>query len=161
MCAELGGELMRRRMTMLGQEEEEMSWKEVKTVYAENDGDVLFVDGFEAERIRITAMVGATTDNTGLRFSISKDLYDKAFNLGTSTSKTLMPLMFEISVVDRYAITTPFAYPKNVILINATNLVYCGGFELPSGEQLLKRFRISSANDKLIAGSWMKVEVWK
>ena len=138
-----------------------MSWKEVKTVYAENDGDTLLVDGFEAERIRITAMVGATADNTGLRFSVSEDMFDKSFNLGTSTSKTLMPLMFEISVVDRYAITTPFACPKNVTLINATNLVHCGGCELPHGEQLLKRFRISSANDKLIAGSWMKVEVWK
>lgn len=138
-----------------------MSWKEVKTVYVENDGDALFVDGFEAERIRITAMVGATTDNTGLRFSISKDLYDKFFYLGTSMSTALMPLMFEVSVVGMYVLTTPFVYPKSAILANATNSVHCGGCSLPSGEQIMKRFRISSANDKLIAGSWMKVEVWK
>ena len=42
------------RRSMMKNEEEEMGWKEVKTVYAENDGGILFVDGFEAERIRIT-----------------------------------------------------------------------------------------------------------
>lgn len=151
---------MKRRM-MLGQEDEEMSWKEVKTVYAENDGDALFVDGFEAERIRITAMVGATTNNTGIRLSVSEDLYDKFFNLGTSMSTVLMPLMFEVSVIGKYVLTTPFVYPKSAISANATSSVYCGGCSLPSGEQILKRFCISSANDKLIAGSWLKVEAWK
>lgn len=154
--------MLHRRMMLLGQgKEEEMSWKEVKTVYAENDGDVLFVDGFEAERIRITAMVGATTDNTGLRFSVSEDQYGKFFNAGQFVSTVLMPLMFEVAVIDGYTLTTPLTPPKSVISPNVTSLVYCGGCSLPSGEQIMKRFRISSANDKLIAGSWMKVEAWK
>lgn len=151
---------MRRRM-ILGQEEHEMSWKEVKTVYTENDGDVLFVDGFEAERIRITAMVGATTDNTGIKFSISEGMYDKAFAVGQCVSTALRPLMFEVAVIGGYALTTPFIHPRDAINANANSTVKCGGALLPSGEQLLKRFRINSANDKLIAGSWMKVEVWK
>ena len=138
-----------------------MSWKEVKTVYAENDGDVLFVDGFEAERIRITAMVGATADNTGLRFSVSEDQYSNFFNAGQFVSTVLMPLMFEVVVIGGYALTTLLTPPKSVISTNVTSSVYCGGCSLPSGEQIMKRFRISSANDKLIAGSWMKVEVWK
>lgn len=146
---------------MLGQEGEEMSWKEVKTVYVENDGDYLFVDGFEAERIRITAMLGATTNNTGIKFSISEDIYDKTFAVGQSLSTVLRPLMFEVAVIGGYALTTPFITPKNAIITNASNNVICGGALLPSGEQLLKRFRISSPNDKLITGSWMKVEVWK
>lgn len=138
-----------------------MSWKEVKTVYVENDGDALFVDGFEAERIRITAMVGATNNNTGLSFSISEDRFNKFFNRGTSMSTALAPLMFEVAAIGGYALSTPFVDPKNAISVNAMSTIACGGCELPSGEQLLKRFRISSANDKLIAGSWMKVEVWK
>ena len=146
---------------MLGQEGEEMSWKEVKTVYVENDGDALFVDGFEAERIRITAMLGATTNDTGIKFSISEDMYDKTFAIGQSLSTALRPLMFEVAVIGGYALTTPFITPKNAIMVNASNTVICGGALLPSGEQLLKRFRIRSSNDKLITGSWMKVEVWK
>lgn len=138
-----------------------MSWKEVKTVYAENDGDVLFVDRFEAERIRITAMVGATKDNTGLRFAVSEDLYDKFFNMAQFVSTELKPLMFEVAAIGGYALSTPVASPRMAISANSTYTMQCGGCELPSGEQLLKRFRISSANDKLIAGSWMKVEVWK
>ena len=161
MLPELGGELMRRRLLMLGQEGEEMSWKEVKTVYAENDGDTLFVDGFEAERIRITAMVGAIANDTGMRFSISEDKYEKCFLVGQSVSTELRPLSFEVAVIGEYALTTPFISPKDAIMINMGNTIRCGGASLPNGELLLKRFRIDSTNSKLIAGSYMKVEVWK
>ena len=34
----------RRMMLMDGQEVENMGWKEVKTVVAQNDGDALYVD---------------------------------------------------------------------------------------------------------------------
>lgn len=40
--------MLRRRIMLQGQEKEKMGWKEVKTVVAQNDGDALYVDGFEA-----------------------------------------------------------------------------------------------------------------
>ena len=141
------------------QEVEEMGWKEVKTVVAQNDGDALYVDGFEAERIRVTAMLATVTDNKGLRFNIAEGLYDSAFNLGTSTSTEFRPLLFELGVVGNYAISTAFCPPKFSAYINAQSTM-ASGMTLPNGETLLKRFRINSGNDKLKAGSWMKIEKW-
>lgn len=154
--------MLRRRMMMqMAQEvEEEMGWKEVKTVVVQNDGDVLYVDGFEAERIRITAMLAATEDNKGLRFNISEDLYASAFNLGMSITTNLNPITFELGVVGNCAISTAFCTPKNYISANAQS-AYAGGMTLPNGETLLKRFRINSANGKLKIGSWMKIEKWR
>lgn len=148
------------RRSMMKNEEEEMGWKEVKTVYAENDGDVLFVDGFEAERIRITAMLGAVSDNTGIRFSISSDEYDKCCNVGTFVTTSLKPLMFELATIGEYAISTTFCPIKSVINLNASGDSRTIGISLPQGESMLKRFRINSANSQLLAGSWMKVEKW-
>lgn len=141
------------------QEVEEMGWKEVKTVVAQNDGDALYVDGFEAERIRVTAMLATVTDNKGLRFNIAEGLYDNAFNLGTSTLTEFRPLQFELAVVGNYAISTAFCWPKLSVGANAQGTL-AGGMALPNGETLIKRFRINSANDKLKAGSWMKIEKW-
>ena len=149
----------RRTMLMNGQEVEEMGWKEVKTVVAQNDGDALYVDGFEAEKIRVTAMLATVTDNRGLRFNIAKDEYVNFFNMGTSTSTEFRPLQFELGIVGNYAISTAFCRPKESISDNACNSV-AGGMALPNGETLVKRFRINSANDRLKAGSWMKIEKW-
>ena len=149
----------RRRMMLQGQEEKEMGWKEVKTVVVQNDGDALYVDGFEAERIRVTAVLATVTDNKGLRFNIAEGLYDNAFNSGTSTSTEFRPLLFELGVVGNYAISTAFGYPRVSVSVNA-QAVAAGGMVLPNGEALIKRFRINSANDKLKAGSWMKIEKW-
>ena len=149
----------RRRIMLQGQEEDEMGWKEVKTVVAQNDGDTLYVDGFEAERIRVTAVLATVTDNKGLRFNIAEGLYDNAFNLGTSTSTEFRPLAFELGVVGNYAISTAFGYPKVSVAVNA-QAVIAGGMVLPNGETLIKRFRINSGNDKLKAGSWMRIEKW-
>lgn len=152
--------MLRRRMMMAkAQEVEDMGWKEVKTVVAQNDGDALYVDGFEAERIRVTAMLATVTANTGLRFNVAKDAYENFFNMGTSTTTEFRPLLFELGVVGNYAISTAFCYPKVSVGANVQNTV-AGGMELPNGETLLKRFRINSANDKLKAGSWMKIEKW-
>lgn len=142
------------------QEVENMGWKEVKTVVAQNDGDALYVDGFEAERIRVTAMLATVTTNTGLRFNVAKDAYENFFNIGTSTTTELRPLLFELGVVGNYAISTAFCYPKNSVATNVQGTV-AGGMSLPNGETLIKRFRINSANDKLKAGSWMKIEKWE
>ena len=142
-----------------GQEEDEMGWKEVKTVVAQNDGDTLYVDGFETERIRVTAVLATVTENKGLRFNIAEGLYDNAFNLGTSTSTEFRPLAFELGVVGNYAISTAFGYPKVSVAVNA-QAVIAGGMVLPNGETLIKRFRINSGNDKLKAGSWMRIEKW-
>ena len=136
-----------------------MGWKEVKTVVAQNDGDALYVDGFEAERIRVTAMIATVTDNSGLRFNISKYEYVNYFNMGTSTSTEFRPLLFELGVAGNYAITTAFCNPKISVNANAQNAL-AGGTALPNGETLIKRFRINSANDRLKAGSWMKIEKW-
>ena len=149
----------RRIMLMNGQEVEEMGWKEVKTVVAQNDGDALYVDGFEAERIRVTAMLATVTANTGLRFNIAKDAYENFFNMGTSTTTEFRPLLFELGVVGNYAISTAFCYPKVSVAANVQNTV-AGGMTLPNGETLIKRFRINSANDKLKAGSLLKIEKW-
>ena len=146
-------------MMAKAQEVEEMGWKEVKTVVAQNDGDALYVDGFEAERIRVTAMLATVTDNKGLRFNIAKDEYENYFNIGTSTTTEFRPLLFELGVAGNYAISTAFCYPKVSVAVNAQSTV-AGGMVLPNGETLIKRFRISSANDKLKAGSWMKIEKW-
>ncbi len=152
--------MLRRRMMMAkAQEVEEMGWKEVKTVVAQNDGDALYVDGFEAERIRVTAMLATVTANTGLRFNIAKDAYENFFNMGTSTTTEFRPLLFELGVVGNYAISTAFCYPKVSVGANVQNTV-AGGMALPNGETLIKRFRINSANDKLKAGSWLKIEKW-
>ena len=79
--------MLRRRMMMAkAQEVDGMGWKEVKTVVAQNDGDALYVDGFEAERIRVTAILATVTDNKGLRFNIAKDAYENFFNMGTATT---------------------------------------------------------------------------
>lgn len=150
----------RRRIMLQGQEEEKMGWKEVKTVVAQNDGDALYIDGFEAERIRVTAVLATVTANTGLRFNIAKDAYENFFNMGTATTTEFRPLLFELGVVGNYAISTAFCYPKNSVGTNVQSTV-AGGMVLPNGEILLKRFRINSANDKLKAGSWMKIEKWE
>ena len=150
----------RRRIMLQGQEVEEMGWKEVKTVVAQNDGDALYVDGFEAERIRVTAVLATVTNNTGLRFNIAEDIYVNAFSIATSTSTEFRPLLFELGVAGNYAISTAFCYPKSSVDYSAKSTV-AGGTELPNGEILLKRFRINSANDKLKAGSWMKIEKWE
>lgn len=136
-----------------------MGWKEVKTVVAQNDGDALYVDGFEAERIRVTALLATVTNNTGLRFNIAEDEYDSFFNVGTSTSTEFRPLQFELGIAGNYAISTAFSRPKESIGANACNSL-TGGMALPNGETLVKRFRINSANDKIKAGSWMKIEKW-
>ena len=136
-----------------------MGWKEVKTVVAQNDGDALYVDGFEAERIRVTAVLATVTNNTGLRFNIAEDAYENFFNMGTSTSTEFRPIQFELAVVGNYAISTAFCNPKVSVAANAQNTV-AGGMVLPNGETLIKRFRINSANDKLKAGSWLKIEKW-
>ena len=141
------------------QEVEDMGWKEVKTVVAQNDGDALYVDGFEAERIRVTATLATVTDNKGLRFNIAKNEYENFFNMGTATSTEFRPLIFELGVAGNYAISTAFCYPKGSVGTNVQNTV-AGGMALPNGEILLKRFRINSANDKLKVGSWMKIEKW-
>ena len=141
------------------QEVEEMGWKEVKTVVAQNDGDTLYVDGFEAERIRVTAVLATATDNKGLRFNIAEDAYENFFNMGTSTSTEFRPLLFELGVVGNYAISTAFCWPKLSVGANSQSTA-AGGMTLPNGETLIKRFRIDSANDKLKAGSWMKIEKW-
>lgn len=142
------------------QEVEEMGWKEVKTVVAQNDGDALYVDGFEAERIRVTAVLANVTNNTGLRFNIAEDEYENFFNMGTATTTEFRPLLFELGVAGDYAISTAFCYPKSSVAANVQSTV-AGGMTLPNGEILLKRFRINSANDKLKAGSWMKIEKWE
>lgn len=149
----------RRMMLMDGQEVENMGWKEVKTVVAQNDGDALYVDGFEAERIRVTAMLATVTDNKGLRFNVAKDAYENSFSIGTATTIEFRPLLFELGVVGNYAISTAFCYPKVSVSTNAQNTV-AGGMALPNGETLIKLFRINSANDKLKAGSWLKIEKW-
>ena len=136
-------------------------WISIGTVTAKNDGEALVVDGFSAERIRITAMLAAVTDNKGLRFFISEDMHDKQFNLGTSLTTSLRPITFEMQIVGEYAVTSAFIYPKNVISANAINSIYIGGVQLPGGETTLKRFGVTSANDKLIAGSWLRIEVWQ
>lgn len=136
-----------------------MGWKEVKTVVAQNDGDALYVDGFEAERIRVTAVLATVTNNTGLRFNIAEDAYENFFNMGTSTSTEFRPIQFELAVVGNYAISTAFCPPKNSVGANVQNTV-AGGMALPNGETLIKRFRINSANDKLKTGSWMRIEKW-
>lgn len=152
--------MLRRRMMMAkAQEVEEMGWKEVKTVVAQNDGDALYVDGFEAERIRVTAMLATVTANTGLRFNVAKDAYENFFSMGTSTTTEFRPLLFELGVAGNYAISTAFCYPKVSVGANVQNTV-AGGMALPNGETLIKRFRINSANDKLKAGSWLKIEKW-
>lgn len=150
----------RRIMIMNGQEVDGMGWKEVKTVVAQNDGDALYVDGFEAERIRVTAILATVTANRGLRFNIAKDVYENYFNMGTCTTTEFRPLLFELGVVGNYAISTAFCYPKDSVSANAQGAL-AGGMALPNGEIYLKRFRINSANDKLKAGSWMKIEKWE
>ena len=152
--------MSRRRMMMQAQEVENMNWKEVKTVVAQNDGDTLYVDGFEAERIRVTAMLATVTDNRGLRFNISENAYENSFNIGTSTSTEFRPLLCEIGVVGNYAISTAFCPPRVSAAVNVQNAV-AGGMALPNGETLIKRFRIGSSNDKLKAGSWLKIEKWE
>lgn len=149
----------RRMMLMNGQEVEEMGWKEVKTVVAPNDGDALYVDGFEAERIRVTAVLATVTNNTGLRFNIVEDAYENFFNMGTSTSTEFRPIQFELAIVGNYAISTAFCPPKFSVAANVQNAL-AGGMALPNGETLIKRFRINSANDKLKAWSWLKIEKW-
>lgn len=141
------------------QEVEDMGWKEVKTVVAQNDGDALYVDGFEAERIRVTAMLATVTDNAGLRFNIAKDEYRNFFAIGTCTTTEFRPLLFELGVAGNYAISTAFCNPKISVNTNAQNAL-AGGMALPNGETLIKRFRINSANDRLKAGAWMKIEKW-
>lgn len=141
------------------QEVEDMGWKEVKTVVAQNDGDALYVDGFEAEIIRVTAMLATVTDNAGLRFNIAKDEYINFFSIGTCTTTEFRPLLFELGVVGNYAISTAFCNPKISVSVNMQNAL-AGGMALPNGETLIKRFRINSANDRLKAGSWMKIEKW-
>lgn len=147
-------------MMAKAQEVEDMGWKEVKTVVAQNDGDALYVDGFEAERIRVTAVLATVTANTGLRFNIAEDAYENFFNMGTSTTTEFRPLLFELGIAGNYAISTAFCYPKVSVSVNVQSTV-AGGMTLPNGEILLKRFRINSANDKLKAGSWMKIEKWE
>ena len=146
-------------MMAKAQEVEDMGWKEVKTVVAQNDGDALYVDGFEAERIRVTAVLATVTDNKGLRFNIAKDAYENFFVVGTCTTTEFRPLLFELGVAGNYAISTAFCNPKSSVAVNAQNAL-AGGMELPNGETLIKRFRINSANDKLKAGSWLKIEKW-
>ena len=136
-------------------------WISIGAVTAKNDGEALVVDGFSAERIRITAMLAAVTDNTGLRFFISEDMYEKFFNLGTSLTTSLRPITFEMQIVGEYAVTSAFILPKSAISVNAINSIYIGGVQLPDGETTLKRFGVTSANDKLIAGSWLRIEVWQ
>ena len=136
-------------------------WISIGTVTAKNDGEALVVDGFSAERIRITAMLAAVTDNTGIRFFISEDMYDKQFNFGTSLTTSLRPITFEMQIVGEYAVTSAVAPLKSVISVNVTFPIYIGGTQLPSGETTLKRFGVTSANDKLIAGSWLRIEVWQ
>lgn len=152
--------MSRRRMMMQAQEVENMGWKEVKTVVAQNDGDILYVDGFEAERIRVTAVLATVTDNKGLRFNIAENAYENFFNMGTSTSTEFRPLLCEFGIVGNYAISTAFCSPRVSVATNVQNAV-AGGMALPNGETLIKRFRIDSANDKLKAGSWLKIEKWE
>lgn len=135
-------------------------WISIGTVTAKNDGEALVVDGFSAERIRITAMLAAVTDNTGLRFFISEDMYEKFFNLGTSLTTSLRPITFEMQIVGEYAVTSAFIPPKAAISPNVMSSSI-GGTQLPGGETTLKRFGVTSANDKLIAGSWLRIEVWQ
>lgn len=136
-------------------------WVSIGTVTAKNDGEALVVDGFSAERIRITAMLAAVTDSKGLRFFISEDMYDKQFNLGLSLTTSLRPITFEMQIVGEYAVTSAFTLPKAVINTNTINSIYIGGVQLPDGETTLKRFGVTSANDKLISGSWLRIEVWQ
>lgn len=136
-------------------------WISIGTVTAKNDGEALVVDGFSAERIRITAMLAAVTDNTGLRFFISEDMYYKNFNFGRSLTTSLRPITFEMQIVGEYAVTSAFTSPNAVITANAINSIHIGGIQLPDGETTLKRFGVTSANDKLVAGSWLRIEVWQ
>lgn len=135
-----------------------MSWKEIGTVYVENDGDALYIDGFEADRIRVTAVVATTEDNRGLRVSVGKDGCVPASSIAQCASTTFYPLMFEVAVVGDFAITTPFAPPKSIVQTNAISSLMVSGMQLDSGEQTLKRFRIESSNGELKVGSWVKVE---
>lgn len=146
---------MRRRMAG----DIEVKWKEVGTVYVENEGDILLIDGFEADRIRVTALVASVEDNKGLRFNVSKDWLANTSAIGQSTTTTLRPLTFELAVVGDYAISTPFAYPNKVITANSTNAISVLGMQLDQDEHSIKRFRMTSSNDKLIVGSWMQVEI--
>ena len=135
-------------------------WKEVATAFLEEGQNKIEVSGFNAERIRISAMLAVTTvDTKGLGIFL-EDMSHRVATMGQSISQELMPIQFELGVVGNYVVSTAFQQPKNIGISNSAN-TFQSGSKLPDGWDLLKSIYITSTNGQLAIGSWLKVEVWE
>ncbi len=153
--------LIRRNFLMRKERNDMGRWKEVATAFLEEGQNKIEISGFNAERIRVSAMVAVTTaDTKGLGIFLDDMSTTRVCLIGNSINQELMPIQFELGIVGNYTVSTAFQQPKNVGLANSAT-AYQSGCKLPNGWTSLKSVWMSCVNGQLAVGSWLKVEVWE
>lgn len=133
-------------------------WVTVGKVVATTDGEILKISGFNAKKIRVKGEIASVTDERSVRFSFAEDLYSvPVINKGSITRSELRPYEFIFEIIGEYLTAQFVINPYAGYQFDRT--VECAISALASGMAELTTISLSSANDKIKAGTWMELEV--
>lgn len=133
-------------------------WVTVGKVVATTDGEILKISGFNAKKIRVKGEIASVTDGRSVRFSFAEDLYSvPVINKGSITRSELRPYEFIFEIIGEYLTAQFVSNPYAGYQFDRT--VECAISALASGMAELTTISLSSANDKIKAGTWMELEV--
>ena len=136
-------------------------WIELGTVTAENDGDPLLINDFDATIVKITGMIAVTgTDSKGFGISFNPEgtWNPPSIIRGQALNDKLNPFLIIAEVVGNYImadIPSPMNTSYQSQYTRTTEACQC----YVNGK--ITKVSAFSTNGTIAKGSWIKVEKWE
>lgn len=151
----------RRLLNRKGSDNNMGRWEELGTVTAENDGDPLLINDFDATIVKITGMIAVTgTEPKGFGISFNPEGTWQPPNIvrGQSLNNELKPFSITAEVVGDY-IVADIPSPRD-----AGHQAQAGRYTVACHCYIngkITKVSAYSTNGTIAKGSWIKVEKWK
>lgn len=155
--------ILNRRAVKNGVNNDMGRWREIDKKTLSSDGELLFIQGFNAQTVKITGVISAAgSGNVCVGFAIGFNPNDYLSNKlvrGQCLDQNERPFKVIAESVGNY-IVADIPSPKDSRYQSQTarSVCSCQAYEIDGS---ISSVTIYSPNGKLAKGSWFKVEIWE
>lgn len=138
-------------------------WREIDKKTLSSDGELLFIQGFNAQSVKITGVISAAeSKNSSVGYAIGfnpNDCLSNKIVRGQCLDQNERPFKVIAESVGNY-IVADMPSPKDTGYQSQTSRSACScqAYEIDGS---ISSVTIYSTNGKLAKGSWFKVEIWE
>lgn len=138
-------------------------WVELGKVTAENDGDSLLINDFDATIVKITGMIAVTDTNAmgfGISFNPEGTWQPPNIIRAQVLNNELKPFSITAEVVGNYIVADIPSPIYTSYQVDGKSGKYTGACQCYVNGKITK-VCVYSTNGTIAKGSWIKVEVWE